>query len=303
MTAPRLSHKSLVVIGGSSGLGLSAVRAFVREGARVVIVGREEDKVAAVREELGAAVLGLPGDATEPQTAPAAIQVALGNFGGFHGLYHVAGSSGRRHGDGPLHELTDEGWDFTLRQNLDSVFYSNRAAVQALLRQGQGGSVLNMSSVLGFAPSPRHFATHAYAAAKAAIVGLTRAGASRYAPDNIRFNALAPALVATPMAERAQANAEIMAYVRRKQPLDGGRIGHPEDLDAAAVWLMSDESRFVTGQVITIDGGWCVSEAGEAASPEAASASPSSSSTVAKNLWKEAGRWWGRLHPSEHKES
>ena len=260
MRVSKLSGKVLVVIGGTSGLGLSAARAFVREGARLVVVGRGAEKVEAAERELGSAVAGLAGDAMQPATAPAAIALALEKFGGFHGLYHVAGGSGRRQGDGPLHELTDAGWEFTLNENLTSLLYSNRAAVRQLLAQRSGGAVLNMGSVLGWSPSPTHFATHAYATAKAGIIGLTRSAAAHYAKDNIRFNLLAPALVTTPMSARAQGDPEVLDFIRTKQPLDGGRIGQPEDLDAAAVFLMSDDSKFVTGQVLAVDGGWCVTE-------------------------------------------
>lgn len=256
----RLSGKALVVIGGTSGLGLSAAKAFVAEGARVVIAGRDPEKVRAAERELGAVAIGVCGDATQPDTATNAIARAVEKFGGFHGLYHVAGGSGRRQGDGPLHELTDAGWTFTLNENLTSLLYSNRAAVQQFLAQHTGGSVLNMGSVLGWSPSPHLFATHAYATAKAGIIGLTQSAAAHYAKDNIRFNVLAPALVATPMSQRAQADAAILSFIKTKQPLDGGRIGRPEDADAAAVFFMSDESRFVTGQVLAVDGGWCVSE-------------------------------------------
>jgi NAD(P)-dependent dehydrogenase (short-subunit alcohol dehydrogenase family) len=256
----RLAGKVLVVIGGTSGLGLSAARALVAEGARVAIVGRDPAKVAAAEKELGAAVFGVVGDATHAGTAEAAVATAVEKFGGFDGLYHVAGGSGRRQGDGPLHELSDEGWRFTLEENLTALFLSNRAAVRQLLRQGTGGSVLNMGSVLGWSPSPAHFATHAYATAKAAIIGLTTAAAAHYAPHNIRFNVLAPALVATPMSQRAQGDEAILRFIATKQPLDGGRIGRPEDCDGAAVFLLSDEAKFVTGQVLAVDGGWCVSQ-------------------------------------------
>jgi len=176
------------------------------------------------------------------------------------GLYHVAGGSGRREGDGPLHAVTDQGWSYTLNENLSTLFYSNLAALQQFLRQGTGGSILNMSSVLGFSPSAKYFATHAYAASKAAVIGLTRSAAAAYAPENIRLNVIAPALVATPMSQRAQADESILHFVSTKQPLDGGRIGAASDLDGAVIYLLSDEAKFVTGQVVAVDGGWTVSE-------------------------------------------
>lgn len=256
----RLAGKVIVVIGGSTGLGFSAARAFVNAGAKVVIVGRSEQSALAAEQALGAAASALVGDASVPSTAPAAIERAMSRFSGFDGLYHIAGGSGRRRGDGPLHEITDEGWAFTLQQNLGSVFHSNRAAAQSFLDQKRGGSVLNMGSVLGSFPSPVHFATHAYAAAKAGIVGLTRSAAAYYAPSNIRFNVIAPGLVETPMAGRALSSESVMSFVHTKQPLDGGRIGQPSDLDGAAVYFLSDESRFVTGQLFHVDGGWSVSE-------------------------------------------
>jgi NAD(P)-dependent dehydrogenase (short-subunit alcohol dehydrogenase family) len=256
----RLQDKVIVIIGGTSGLGLSAARAFVAEGARLVLVGRDLQKVRRLADEFPAGVRCLASDATLPDTAPTAINAALKALGGFHGLYHVAGGSGRQQGDGPLHELTDSGWAYTLNTNLTSQFYSNRAAVQQFLKQATGGTILNMGSVLAFAPSPKFFATHAYATAKAAIIGMTTSAAAFYAKDNIRFNVLAPALVATPMSRRAQENPEILRFVATKQPLDGGRIGAPSDLDSAAVFLMSDESKYVTGQVLAVDGGWSVTE-------------------------------------------
>jgi NAD(P)-dependent dehydrogenase (short-subunit alcohol dehydrogenase family) len=256
----RLKDQSLVIIGGTTGLGLSAARAFVTAGARVVVVGRNAESVEFARQELGPQARTLVADACDPATASQAIEKARQEFGSFHGLYHVAGGSGRRHGDGPLHEITDDGWNYTLNENLSSLFYSNRAAARQFLKQGTGGTVLNMGSVLGFSPSPKFFATHAYATAKAAIIGLTTAAAAHYAPQNIRFNVLAPALVATPMSQRAQGDEAILDFIHAKQPLDGGRIGQPGDLDSAAVFFMSDESKFVTGQVLAVDGGWSVSE-------------------------------------------
>lgn len=259
-----LAGKVVVIIGGTSGLGLSAARACLEAGARVVVTGRDAAKAQAAEDALGDMARGMAGDASEEGSAEAAIASAQAAWGRFDGLYHVAGGSGRRHGDGPLHALTTNGWDQTLAWNLRSVFLSNRAAVRALLQEGRGGSIVNCGSVLGTSPSPRHFGTHAYAAAKAAIVGMTRSAAATYAPERIRFNVLAPGLVATPMSARAQADTDIQRFVRAKQPLDGGRMGRPEDLDAAVTWLLSDGARFVTGQVVAVDGGWGVSDAGGA---------------------------------------
>ncbi len=255
-----LNGKSIVVMGGTTGLGFSAARAFVEHGAKVVVVGRKAESVRSAQRELGDSGRAVRGDAIDPQTAVKAIALATREFGGFHGLYHVAGGSGRKMGDGPLHELTDEGWQSTIDLNLSSLIFSNRAATRQFLAQKTGGTILNMSSVLGWSPSPRHFATHAYAAAKSAVIGFSKAVAAYYAARNIRFNVLAPALVETPMAQRAAKDNSILRFIKTKQPLDGGRIGHPADLDAAAVYFMSDDSRFTTGQVLAVDGGWCVSE-------------------------------------------
>jgi NAD(P)-dependent dehydrogenase (short-subunit alcohol dehydrogenase family) len=260
MAASALTGKSVVILGGTTGIGLSAARAFVTHGARVVVVGRNPDHVKAAERELGDAARGLVGDAIDSGTAVSAIEVAAREFGGFHGLYHVAGGSGRKMGDGPLHELTDDGWRGTLELNLASVFFSNRAAIRHFLAQSTGGSILNLGSVLGWSPSPQYFATHAYATAKAGIVGLTKSIASYYVSKSIRCNVLAPALVQTPMAVRAAQDPAIRAFIQTKQPLEGGRIGQPADLDAAAVYFMSDASSFTTGQVLAVDGGWCVSE-------------------------------------------
>jgi NAD(P)-dependent dehydrogenase (short-subunit alcohol dehydrogenase family) len=254
-----LQDRCIVIFGGTSGLGLSAARACAGAGAKLVIVGRDRESAASTGAELAGARV-LCADATQPNTASEAIATALHEFGRFDGLYHVAGGSGRSAGDGPLHEISDDGWGYTLNLNLTSLFYSNRAATQQFLKQKTGGVVLNMGSVLGFSPSPHFFATHAYAAAKAAIVGLTQSAAAYYAPHNIRFNVIAPGLTQTPMAQRAANDPAIMQFIHSKQPLDGGRIGHPSDLDAAVVFLLSDQSKFVTGQVLGVDGGWCVSE-------------------------------------------
>lgn len=256
-----LSGKSIAVIGGTTGLGWAGARALAAAGASVGICGRSPDHVEAALAQLDPAhACGICGDATDAATAPALIAEMVARFGRLDGLYHVAGGSGRSRGDGPLHELTDEGWHHTVDLNLTSLVWSNRAAVRQFLAQGGGGAILNMGSVLGSSPSPKFFASHAYAAAKSAVIGFSRSIAARYAGDNIRVNVVAPALVATPMSERARGDEAIMAFVESKQPLDGGRIGMPGDLDAAVVFLLGEGAGFVTGQVLAVDGGWSVTE-------------------------------------------
>ncbi len=255
-----LSGQNIILMGGTTGLGLSAAKKLVAAGARVVVSSRSQVNVDAAVEVLGSNARGFAADAATPEAAERAMELAVGEFGKVDALYHVAGGSGRSRGDGPLHELTDEGLRYTLDLNLNSVIYSNRAAIRQFLKQGSGGVILNMASVLGYSPSAQFFASHAYAAAKAGIIGFSKSIAAYYAPQNIRVNVIAPALVETPMSQRAVSNENIMNFVKTKQPLDGGRIGQPEDCDAAALLLLSPDSQFITGQVLAVDGGWTVSE-------------------------------------------
>jgi len=255
-----LAGKNIVIIGGTTGLGLSAAKAFLENGARVLVVGRSKESATEAGKLLGKNASVLIGDAIKKETAINAIENCVKEFGGFDGLYHVAGGSGRKYGDGPLHEMTLEGWNATLELNLTSLMLSNQAAIKRFLETKKAGTILNMGSVLGYSPSPKYFTTHAYAAAKSAIIGFTKSIAAYYAKDNIRINVIATALVETPMAQRAANDEEIISFIKTKQPLDGGRIGKPQDLDGMAVYFMSDQSKFTTGQVISVDGGWAITE-------------------------------------------
>jgi len=255
-----LTHKRIAIIGGTTGIGLSAALAFVKEGAYVVVVGRDKDNSLKAEKLLGGHGISLVGDAVSEETASRAISLCEEKFGGFDGLYHVAGGSGRKFGDGPLHDMTLEGWNKTLELNLTSLMLSNRAAINAFKKNKTAGTILNMASVLGYSPSPKFFVTHGYAASKSAIIGFTQSIASYYAGENIRINGIAPALVETPMAQRAANDEVIQAFIKTKQPLDGGRIGSSGDLDGAAIYFMSDYSKFTTGQILSVDGGWHLSE-------------------------------------------
>jgi NAD(P)-dependent dehydrogenase (short-subunit alcohol dehydrogenase family) len=256
-----LTGKRCLLVGGTGGLGQAAARRFLQEGARVVLAGHEPD--AGWRAQKALSSFGpcsfVACDATRPEQVDALFRDTVAQLGGLDVLYHLAGGSGRRHGDGALHECSDAGWQVTLEVNLTSVFLTNRAAVRHFLDQGRPGVILNLASVLALAPAPRYFDTCAYAAAKGAIMSMSRQAAARYAAHGIRVNVLAPGLIDTPMARRAVEDPEIVRYLRTRQPLWGGP-GQPGDCADAAVFLCSDAAGFVTGVVLPVDGGWCLSE-------------------------------------------
>lgn len=249
-----------IIMGGTTGMGLSAAIALASQGAKVLVVGRNAESCAKAKQQLGKGNLAISGDATDPDCIENAIKLAHTNFGTITGLFHVAGGSGRKFGDGPLDKITLEGWNKTMELNLTSLMLSNRAMVNYFLSHKKPGVILNMGSVLGFAPSPKHFATHAYAAAKSAIIGFSKSIASYYAIENIRVNVIAPSLFATPMAKRAVDDGEIRKFLKTKQPLDGGRPGVSEDINTAVLMFLSPSSKFITGQVLAVDGGWTLSE-------------------------------------------
>jgi NAD(P)-dependent dehydrogenase (short-subunit alcohol dehydrogenase family) len=162
------------------------------------------------------------------------------------------GISGRALGDGPVDTCTDEGWEAVIEHNLTSVFRYARSAIPPLRANG-GGAVVTVASVLGLVGGDEDFATHAYAASKAGVVGLTRAMASHYARDGIRCNVVAPGLIATPMSARAQSDARIRSRLGDLQPLTRD-FGAPHDVASACLYLAT--APFVTGAVLTVDGGW-----------------------------------------------
>jgi NAD(P)-dependent dehydrogenase (short-subunit alcohol dehydrogenase family) len=255
-----LQNKTILIIGGTSGIGIAAAQFFVQNGANVCAVGRDDEYLESATKIIEENGFVFAADITKEETAVNAIAQCVEKFGRVDGLYHVAGGSGRSFGDGPLHELTLEGWNKTMELNLTSIMLSNQAAVKYFLENSIAGSILNLGSVLGYRPSKTYFSTHAYAAAKGAIIAFSKSIAAFYAENNIRVNVLAPSLVETPMSKRASENAEIMNFVKTKQPLDGGRNGRTDDLDGAAAYFLSDLSKFTTGQVLAVDGGWGISD-------------------------------------------
>lgn len=253
-------NTSYIIMGGTTGMGLSAAIALKEKGANVLVVGRNLESCKKAEAILGPINISLSGDATDPETAKTAIQMAHDKFGTITGMFHVAGGSGRKWGDGALDKITLEGWNKTMELNLTSMMLSNQAMVNYFLEHHKEGVILNMGSVLGYSPSPKYFVTHAYAAAKSAIIGFSKSIASYYAEHNIRVNVIAPSLFITPMAKRAAENEDILSFLKTKQPLDGGRPGASEDINSAVLMFLHPDSKFITGQVLAVDGGWALSE-------------------------------------------
>jgi NAD(P)-dependent dehydrogenase (short-subunit alcohol dehydrogenase family) len=258
----------VILVTGSTGIAAAGARRLAAEGARVFISSRTADHCARLVAEIsdgGGEAAFAAAELSDEGQVDEAVNSAIARFDRLDGLFAVAGGSGRRFGDGPLHEVTLDGWRQTLDLNLTSQFLVARAVLRQLLSQdptaaGTRGALLLVGSVLARHPVPELFATHAYAAAKGATEALVRTTAAFYAPQAIRVNALTPGLVATPMSARAAEDPVTAAFATRKQPLAGGFLD-PGEVAHAAVYLLSDESRHVTGQVLAVDGGWSVTGA------------------------------------------
>jgi NAD(P)-dependent dehydrogenase (short-subunit alcohol dehydrogenase family) len=221
---------AVVVTGAAGGIGRATVAAFERAGHTVVGLDVEQ------------------ADLTDAE----AVHDLFSRLDRLDVLVAAHGISGRRFGDGPVDECTDDGWNRVLDANLRSVFLCCRAAVPRL-REASGGAIVTVASSLGLVGGDRDFATHAYAASKGGVIALTRAMAVTYAAEGIRCNVVCPGLIATPMSRRAQEDPAIRARLPELQPLTGD-FGRPEDVADAALYLAT--APFVTGAVLTVDGGW-----------------------------------------------
>jgi NAD(P)-dependent dehydrogenase (short-subunit alcohol dehydrogenase family) len=257
-----------IVLTGATGIAAAAGELFAAEGARVFILSRTEAHCRDLGERIASTVETVDrvawatADLTVERQVEGGVAEAAEWLGRVDGLFAVAGGSGRRFGDAPVHELTADGWDRTMALNARSQVLTAGAVLRRMLaqapdRDGARGAICTMSSVLAVAPVPSLFPTPAYAASKGAIATLTLSMASAYATHGIRVNAVAPALTTSRMSERAATDTATLRFARVRQPLAGGFLP-PGDVAHAALFFLSPESRYVTGQMLLIDGGWSV---------------------------------------------
>lgn len=264
----RLADRRIIVT-GATGIAAAAARRFVAEGARVFLVSRTEahcrDLVAPLPGDVVAYAVA---DLTHEDAVESSVSTASSWLGRIDGLFAVAGGSGRRFGDAPVERLSAEGWDQTLALNARSQMLTIGAVLRRMLaqdpdRDGSRGAICTMSSVLATSPEPVLFPTPAYAAAKGAIATLTVSLAAAYARQGIRVNGVAPALTTSRMSARAAADEATLRFAQERQPLSRGFLP-PEDIANAALFLLSPEARAITGQMLTVDGGWSVTSGGVA---------------------------------------
>ena len=247
----RLGGKVAVITGGGSGIGRASALTFLREGARVVIGDMNEaslGETAALARAQGHAehLAVLRGDVSAERDVAALVDVAVNRFGAVDCVFNNAGVGGAF---GPIGETTVEEWDFTFAVLVRGVFLGIKHGSNRMKAQGRGGSIVNTASVAGINGGG---GPHAYSAAKAAVANLTRAVSTELAGHKIRVNAIAPGMINTPLAVGGREDAWTR-LVRDKQPWP--EPGMPQHIADAALFLASDESRFVTGQVIVVDGG------------------------------------------------
>ena len=249
--------KQVLLVTGSSGIAAATARIWASVNS-VFLVGIKGEECRALAADLGNADFAAA-DVRDEIAVRAAVAACLRRFGTIDALFNVAGISARPFGDGALHECTTDAWSAAMEVNARGTFLMCREVLRVWTANSQAGAILNTSSVLAHHPQRDYFEAVGYAASKGAIEALSLAAAAYYAPHGIRINVIAPGLVRTPMSARAQENPRIMDYISRKQPLTNGMLS-AEDVAKTACFLLGPESRPITGQIVTVDGGWTVSE-------------------------------------------
>lgn len=255
--AERLKGKVALITGAGSGIGRTTALLFAQEGAKVVAgdfnpAGNAE--TVRMIEEQGGTAFAVQLDVTRAEEVEAAVQAALDRYGELNILYNNAGT-GEKHVS--IVDLAESEWERVMAVNVKGVFLGIKYGAAAMLKAGKGGSIINTASVAGIVGNP---GTAAYCASKAACIHLTRTAALELARSNIRVNAIAPTFIATPMLEAAvstHADPE-RAWQKLSKIIPLGRLGQPEEIANAALFLASDESSFMTGAVMVMDGGLTV---------------------------------------------
>jgi NAD(P)-dependent dehydrogenase (short-subunit alcohol dehydrogenase family) len=249
--------KEVLLVTGSSGIAAATARLWAAENP-VFVVGANADECKGLATSLGEGGFATA-DVRDQLAVRNAVAACLDRFGKIDALFNVAGISARSAGDGPLHQCTSEAWDLVMDVNAKGTFLLCREVLSQWTSNAQSGVILNCGSVLARRPQREHFATVGYAASKGAIEAMSTSAAAYYAPAGIRINVIAPGLVRTAMSARTQADPRIAEYISRKQPLSKGMLS-AEDVAKTACFLLRRDSGPMTGQVITVDGGWTVSE-------------------------------------------
>jgi NAD(P)-dependent dehydrogenase (short-subunit alcohol dehydrogenase family) len=246
----RLQGKIALISGGARGMGAVEARLFAKEGAKVTIGDVLEDEGRKLQAEInatGGEALFVCLDVTREADWQQAVEATVKRFGRLDVLVNNAGISGR----GRVEDTAVEEWDRVMEVNAKGVFLGTKVAIPAM-RRGAGGSIINISSQLGLVGTDH--SSPQYQASKGAVRLLTKATAIQYAKEGIRANSVHPGPIVTPMTEAARADPERYQLMLSRIPL--GCYGQPEDVAYGVLYLASDESRWVTGSELVIDGGW-----------------------------------------------
>lgn len=243
----RFENRTAVVTGGASGIGLAATRRLVTEGASVVIGDISEDALAAARAELGDAALTQVVDVRNEAQVAGLVQVAVAQLGSIDLAVNAAGAAALA----PITELTDSEWDDTIDICLKGVFLAVKHEARAMREQGKPGAIVNVASLNAHVPL---YAGAAYACAKAGVEMLTRNAALELSPDKIRVNTVSPGLTDTPMTAPMRAVEGVYDAYFERIPMR--RAGTPEEMAAAALFLLSEDAGYISGSNLVVDGAW-----------------------------------------------